>query len=661
MHQPNATPGILPGISDTRLTLAAFQQLRGMMSGYEFIKVVVDRELDKIHFINSAAYSFHVDYIAENILRVPIDELRGKIDEFNRQVYLSPDRRFYLGVLSFHKRKDDRFFALETVEIDNMNANMLRYFFAFIAQHIDAAIPLLFKPANHLQESIVAAISPIELPRVYSHELFSTAAYVALHPGNAVGRLRVFNSPEDYRAQAATLSWYDIIVMDKVPDDIPRLAGIISNMHVTPLSHTNVLASGWQIPNSVQVGIIDEITQRKLDGCWVRYEVDIKADRILLEASEPPASEPQKPSWTVQQIRLEEPQTTHTPIVKLGQLRMSDRFRYGTKAANLGEMKNLLKHGSGRILGFYRVPRPPRKHLLPYIAKYLNAPDDADFSKYAWNFLRTGIRIPRGIAIPFSVQQEFLESSPKIQQTIGKLKMALTLNAKEIDPLCVKLQQLILSTRFSDKLRDRIDAQIATHLGGVSHMVVRSSSNAEDLDKFSAAGIYESVNHVATAEKIFDSIKSVWSSLVSPRSVRLRHEVGISLDDAYMGVIIQEQVESEMGGVLVTMNPGNPDTDFRNVYINVSTKSVESVVQGSDLPLQYLYNTVEGGGRTLSLGSHQEDLSPQQKNLLQRLAIVGRLLQSHFSPDYTFSAPVDIEWAAKGDTLYILQLRPYQR
>jgi phosphoenolpyruvate synthase/pyruvate phosphate dikinase len=227
--------------------------------------------------------------------------------------------------------------------------------------------------------------------------------------------------------------------------------------------------------------------------------------------------------------------------------------------------------------------------------------------------------------------------------------------------LSASLQSMIRQTRMPDQIRNYIDAQIADTLGGVSHFVIRSSSNAEDLENFSAAGIYESINHVTTAENIFQSIKEVWASLLSPRSVRLRHDVGISLDDCYMGVIVQEELKALMGGVMVTTNPMNRAGDFRNVYINVSPKSVMNIVQGSELPLQYLYNSVEGGGRTLSIGDAKADLGESQKALLQKLAFIGRLLQSHFSPDYTFSVPVDIEWIATEEGLCILQLRPYSK
>jgi hypothetical protein len=642
-----------------RLTLIAFHQLCGNMGGYPFVKIVVERLTGKTHFINNDSYLFHADYIAECILGKPREEIRKAIDAFNQKVYLSPDRDYLLGILSLHQREAEQFYALETVEIDNMNIEMVKTFFSTTKQNLEPSIPVLFKPANHLQETMINEISANELPRVLNHELFASKDFVPLNCGEASGRLRVFSTEEEFKKVAHTIEWYDIIVMNRVPDSIPRVSGIINAKHTTPLSHTNVLACGWQIPNAVQLGIINEIERVGLNEQWVKYSVAQNENHVRLSKIEKPKEKLEKPAWTLHRIRLEEPETENTPILSLDSLRMSDRFRYGTKAANLGELRHILKKGSGRLTGFYRVPRPPRENLMSYIMKYLGSDSAENVGNDAWEFLKRTVSIPRGLAIPFSVQQEFLESSPKIQQAIGKLKMALELEVKEVDEHCLLLQQLIRTTRISDRLRDSIDQQIATHLGGTSSFVVRSSSNAEDLPGFSAAGIYESMNHVTTAENIFESIREVWASLISPRSVRLRHEVGISLDDSYMGVIVQEEVSADMGGVLVTTNPMNPSADFRSVFINVSDKSVVDVVEGRSLPYQYLFNTVEGGGSTLSIGNAKQDLSIKRKQVLQKLAFCGRLLQSHFSQDYTFSSPADIEWAAKGDQIFILQLRPY--
>jgi hypothetical protein len=643
-----------PALVGERLTMSAFTQLSGTLASYPYVKLVVDRETSTIHFIDSTDNVLHVKYIWQHILHLPMAELERTLDAFNFEVYHKPDRRFCLGILALHEQ---RFFSLETVEADTMTAEMLRYFYAFVRDHVDLSFPVVFKPANHLQENHVAAIAPAELPRVMAHELFSSAPFVPLNPGSARGRLRVFRSTEEYRA-AEPLAWHDIVVMPRVPDDIPRLAGIVNAEHTTPLSHTNILAAGWQVPNAIQLGILDRLDADGLDGAWVRYEVDAHASQVGLERVDAPADLDRRPPWLANRVVLETPEVAANPIVPLSGLRMGDHYRYGTKAANLGELCEVVAHGSHRLLGFYRIPRPPRENLLGYLGKLLGSTEPDNTTEAAERLLRTQVGVPRGIALPFSLHQRFLESSPRIQQAIGKLKMALELDAREIDPLCVSLQQLIRTARLPDDVRAEIDEAIVTHLAGVRTFVVRSSSNAEDLAGFSAAGIYESVNHASTADTIFDSVKQVWASLVSTRSVRLRQQAGISLDDCYMGVIVQEQVESTLGGVLVTTNPMNT-ADFRNVYVNVSPRSVTDVVSGMGAPLQYLYNTVEGGGRTLSLGDAGSDVDGRAKEMLQRLALVGRLLQSHFAPDYTFATPVDIEWAADGDRIHLLQLRPY--
>ena len=653
----------IAGISGQKLLMAHFLQLAGKLGGHAFIKVVLDKHDGKVHFINNNRYPFHADYVGEQILLKKVGEIDLEIDSFNQSVYFAPDRRFYFGILSLQKTTattgpDAQFYTLETVEVDTMDRAMVEYFFHTVRAMIDPLVPTLFKPANTLQEQIVKGIDPVALPRIFSHELFAASRFIALNPGKVVGRIRAFKSEMDYKRVAHTIEWYDIVVMSRVPDDIPRISGIINAHHTTPLSHTNVLASGWKIPNCIQIGIFDYIEKEGLHEAWVEYAVENSASEVLLKKTSAPADLKHAPAWKVNRIEIESPEIANTPILSLDDLRASDRYKYGTKAANLGEIRHVLLHGSERMLGFYRVARPPRENLVPHLVRFLGVGADADLAQATHDFMKRTLKVPKGIAVPFSYQQEFLESSPRIQQAIGKLKMALELNANETDTLCLKLQQMIRTVRMPDKLRNKIDSEIAKHLSGVSAFVIRSSSNAEDLQGFSAAGIYESISSVSKADKIFESIKEVWASLLSPRSVRLRHQVGISLDDCYMGVIIQEMVESEIGGVLVTTNPSNAK-DFRNVYMNVSAKSVENVVHGSVLPIQMIYSTVEGGGRTMSLGDFADGITAGQSEMLQKLAFAGRLLQSHFSPDYTFSQPVDIEWLASATEIAILQLRPY--
>jgi hypothetical protein len=663
---PSATQ--LPfSIRNQSLSLEAFRQICGHLAGTAFVKVVVDRSSHSVHFLNHSVYQFHANYIGDSILGISSAELEFNIDKYNQSFYRDEERRFFLGIIALHEHPEKQFFTLETVEVDTMNLSMLQEFFATVKKNLDPSIALYLKPANHFQENYLNAIDKLSMPRIYAHELFASSTYIPLNTGKTKGRVRAFRNVEEYQSARASLEWYDIIAMPKVPDDIPRLAGIINAEHTTPLSHTNVLASGWQIPNSIQIGILDEIEKNKWNDSWVEYHVDNTSSHVRIKSVDKPV-DIEKPAWKQTKIKLDEPEVRNVPIVSLEELRMDDRFKYGTKAANLGELHHVLNNGSERILGFYQVKRPPRANLLPYLAKELNFTMPEKFNgesvakiyELSQNYLRTSLCLSKGIAIPFSIQEEFLESSPVIQQSIGKLKMALELGARQVDALCINLQHLIMETKIPLRIKNYIDSQIMKNLGGVSSFVVRSSSNAEDLEGFSAAGIYESINHVTTANTIFESIKQVWASVLSPRSVRLRQEVGISLDDVYMGVVVQEEIPATMGGVLVTSNPANR-SDFRNVYMNISTKSAVQVVQGTEIPYQYLFNTVEGGGRTLALGSSEKDLSDKQKSTLQRLAFCGRFLQSHFSPDYTFNAPVDIEWLVNDEGIFILQLRPYTK
>ncbi|GAB7185442.1 hypothetical protein ATKI12_5273 [Kitasatospora sp. Ki12] len=678
-----------PRLTGEKLTTREFSRLAGTVGGYPYVKIVLDRTESVLHFIDSADGTLHVKYIACEILGMSIDELAGRLDSFNDDVYRNPDRRFQLGTLALHTRggvaedgrTDGPFLSLETVDVDTMSGDMLRAFYHRVRAHIDPSLPLLLKPANHRQEGYVARIPESEIPRVLSHELYSTAAFVPLNAGEAHGRLRVFRSEAEYRADPEPLEWHDIVVMPRVPEDVPRVSGIIHTEHTTPLSHINVMATGWRIPNAVGIGALDRIDRAGLAGRWVRYRVEADGSDLHLEAA-PPRDDADRPTPAppAERVTVDRPDLSPTPVTALTGLRADDHVRFGTKAANLGELTHLLQHGSPRWLGFYRVPRPPRDNLLRYLARQLGLPEDADDTELAdaaQRLVKEHAQVPRGIVLPFSLQQGFLDSSAGLRAAVDRLDGALrgettdtadaadaagttgTTDAADTTGACLEVQRLIRTTPLPDPVRAELDRALDRHLYGAAELVVRSSSNAEDLAGFSAAGLYESVAHVRGTDAVLDAVREVWASLFSPRAVRLRQQAGIPLDHCRMGVVIQEQVGATVGGVLVTCNPLSP-RDFRDVYLNISPRSVTDVVTGEGAPLQYLCNTMEGGSRTVSLGSAATDLDGPTKELVGRLALISRLLQSHFSPDEDYAVPVDIEWAIEGDRIDLLQLRPFR-
>ncbi|MFF8369803.1 PEP/pyruvate-binding domain-containing protein [Streptomyces lydicus] len=648
------------------LSLPLFRALSGTLAGHPYLKVVVDRAEHTWHLLDTAVHPFHVDYIATRVLGMELPELDACLDSFNASVYTDPERRFLLGVLSLHTDEDPEgrerpFLVLETTEADTMTGPLLEEFYTFVRHRLDGRLPLLLKPANHGQEHELAAISDVRVPRILSHELFGNRTRTPLNPGQAVGRLRHFRTGEEYAAAAGTLGWSDIVAMPCLPDDIPRVAGFINTAPTTPLSHTNVLASGWGIPNAIVRDLERIVAADGLDGAWVRYTVhddDITLERL----AQAPTSE--APVWHQHRIRLRTPLLEDVPALPLHRLRSTDQDRYGTKAANLGELHHVLDSDTVDLTAFHGHPRPPRADLYPHLAARLGVPPTtggAELRAAARDFTRRTISAPEGIALPFALQHRFLISSPAVQQGIGKLKMALELDAADaVDALCLQLQQLIRQAPMPDEVIRAITGALPGGAAAAGRLVVRSSSNAEDLPGFSAAGVYDSITTVHGTEELLDAVRQVWASLLSARSVRLRHQAGISLDDTYMGVIIQRYQPAVLGGVLVTCNPTRR-VDFRNVYLNCSPGSPETVVDGTALPLQYLYNTVEGGGRTVALGSSSEDLPAGTRQRLAQLALTGRLLQSHFS-DTDVDQPLDIEWLMTDQgAFHLVQIRPYAR
>ncbi|MFG2115638.1 PEP/pyruvate-binding domain-containing protein [Streptomyces sp. NPDC048718] len=645
------------------LSLPLFRTLSGVLAGHPYLKVVVDRAESTWHLLDTAAHPFHVDYIATRVLGMDVAELDASLDEFNASVYMDPERRFLLGVLSLHtdgdvEGRERTFLVLETTEADTMHGELLEFFYSFVRERLDGRLPLLLKPANHGQEEALAAISEQRVPRILSHQLFGTRTRTPLNPGEATGRLHHFRTVEEYRAAAGGLGWSDIVAMPCLPDDVQRVAGFINTMPITPLSHTNVLASGWGIPNAI-IRDLDQLVEKGgLAGAWVRYRV--REDEITLERMEevPPL---RAPAWHQQRVRLEPPHLEDAPVLSLHRLRAADRDRYGTKAANLGELHHVLDSRTADLTAFYGRPRPPRENLYGHLAARLglDAPSAVELRAAAASFVAETVEAPEGVALPFSLMHRFLTSAPALQQGIGKLKMALELDATDVlDPLCRQLQHLVRHTPMPESVAQEITRACRAPLAAGNRLVVRSSSNAEDLPGFSAAGVYDSVTAVRGAGELLDAVRQVWASLLSPRSVRLRHQVDISPDETYMGVIIQEYVPAALGGVLVTCDPTRRE-DFRNVYLNCSPGSPEQIVEGKTLPQQYLYNTVEGGGRTVALGSSGEPLSVATRARLADLSLTGRLLQSHFGapePD----GPLDIEWLMTDQGGFrLVQIRPY--
>lgn len=206
---PLVLAAVVPALPGDRLTLTDFSGLATTVAGYPYVKLVLDLETATVHLIDGADRLLHVQYVAERVLGMTRAELARNLDAFNESVYRAAVRRFLLGTLALHDRAEygGRFLSLETVEVDTMSAELLHTFYRTVRTLVDDSIPVLLKPANHLQEGFPAD----GIPRILAHELYSTAPYVPLNPvlppaGYGCSRRRRTTARRPTRC-AGTTSW----------------------------------------------------------------------------------------------------------------------------------------------------------------------------------------------------------------------------------------------------------------------------------------------------------------------------------------------------------------------------------------------------------------------------------------------------------------------
>jgi pyruvate,water dikinase len=201
----------------------------------------------------------------------------------------------------------------------------------------------------------------------------------------------------------------------------------------------------------------------------------------------------------------------------------------------------------------------------------------------------------------------------------------------------------------------------------ITMMAVRSSSPEEDLEGASFSGIYETVLGV-TGDGLEAAIKTCFASALDERVVAYKQKRGYDPFDPKIAVVIQKQIASEVSGVAFSLNPVNNCYD--ECVINANFGLGETVVEGAVTPDQWVVDKVTNvilektpGNKTTAVyikaDGGTESRTPESPTSpclgdLHALAITE--LTARVEAEY--GKPMDIEWAYKGEQLYLLQARP---
>ncbi|MGN0690781.1 MAG: PEP/pyruvate-binding domain-containing protein, partial [Oscillospiraceae bacterium] len=166
---------------------------------------------------------------------------------------------------------------------------------------------------------------------------------------------------------------------------------------------------------------------------------------------------------------------------------------------------------------------------------------------------------------------------------------------------------------------------------------VRSSAVGEDGAEDSFAGAYDTVLDV-TADKIPEAVKAVAASAENVRSDVYAQSRGTCRGN--IGAVIQRYIPPEYAGVLFTADPVTAGTGYMSG--SFVRGAGEALVSGEKCDGSFRINAVsfayEGPAELEKFGKRLHDCAAKAVHI--------------------FGCPQDIEWAVRGNRLYILQARP---
>jgi hypothetical protein len=578
-------------------------------AGLQYVKFEIEEhesEEPKLYFINTKKHPAHSMFMGSiGKSRGPWG-MRGAINY--RPLLLAPNGT--PGVFTFSFEMQDAFSF----------ANIER-----ARDLLEARSPLLrgklaYHPMErHLEryQEELAAYEAAKFPVLLAEQLFTEIGFLPLHMAESYGRLRLMNATELPGPR-------DVVIIKNLPNEMPRVAGILTSVRQTPLSHVNLRAIQDDVPNAYFAGVDVNESIQALIGKYVYYRV--ASDGITLrEASSEdvnahfetlrPAAETKPPrDLSVKAIR---------PLEQIG---FEDSTSFGVKAANVATLGSL---GLGE-----------------------------------------GVT-PKGFAVPFHFYDAFMHHNQMYEAVVAMRNSdGFQADTEQRIKALSAFRKRIKAGVFPAGLHDALEKHRASFPEGTS-LRCRSSTNNEDLPGFSGAGLYDSYTHHPDEGALAKSIRQVFASMWNFRAYEEREFFRIDHLHAAMGVLVHPNFKNEIvNGVAVTddilYRIGNQDA--RKLYY-VNTQVGEDLVtnpEGSSVPEEQLLSPrfpandvyVQSSNRAV----HDEPLlsSKHRAQLRLNLKTLHREFKALYDPAADEPFAIEIEFKVTEDNrLVIKQARPW--
>lgn len=287
---------------------------------------------------------------------------------------------------------------------------------------------------------------------------------------------------------------------------------------------------------------------------------------------------------------------------------------------------------------------------------------------------QAGFPVPYGFAITVEAYDTFLDENHLREFIDETLKTTDRNNADDLQKAALKIQKKLMKSRVpKDVARDTIEAykklSKKSKYKNKALVAVRSSATAEDLPDASFAGQQATFLNVKGEATLLEKAKECWASLFTARAIFYREENKIQHDKVKISVIVQIMVQSDVSGVMFSVDPVTNDKE--RIIVEAVWGLGEMIVQGAVVPDTYnvqketfsilskeisdqSVQLVKKGQKTFETKVPKKLVGKQKisNDEIIALAKLADKLQAH----YYF--PQDIEWAKEGDELFITQTRP---
>jgi hypothetical protein len=484
-------------------------------------------------------------------------------------------------------------------------------------------------------------------------DLYAGISEQLLNRGVSYGTLRVATPAA---LVSEPFSVRDIVVLERLPNELPLLGGTITEELQTPLSHVNVAARARGTPNLALRKATKDPRLTPYFDRLVRFEV--RSSGFSISAA---TTEEAEAFWNsnAREPLVPKSDLSTSGFLSFDEMRFEDSIRVGAKAANLGLLRRLL--GEVAPTGF----AIPFSAYRDYLASNLVTESSCERAlRFCSERTHDEARCERARPSCLASAESGRNLEEHLRQLLGEPAFVADTRLRQVSLLFV--ESLVREGTVDPVFAAALDARVRTQFGD-AQVRLRSSTNAEDLPEFSGAGSYESVSATSDGENAASRrIREVWASVWTFKAFEERAFWNIDHLAVMMGIAVNPAVDEEaVNGVIITDNLLSKGAAGYYVNIQAGEISVTNPVGGA-VP-EIVTIDVDTTAPTI-VRQRYSSLSAERALMTDdELALLARTVQrvvTYFAPLYgksESSLALDLEFKLVGSDrrLLIKQVRPY--